>query len=222
MVPLTPDLIIAAYCHGIFPMAEKRRGEVRWFEPYERGILEFENLKISRSLAKVVRSGHFAIRFDSDFERVIQLCATVRDETWISGDIETAFVELHEHGFAHSVEAWNGDKLVGGLYGVAINGAFFGESMFHTETNASKVALVHLVRHLVDRGFSLLDTQYPNPHLESLGGSTISREEYQVRRQQALSSNASFDDRSPGVNPGFLAGMTVSYEVREEEGDEAE
>lgn len=183
---LTPEILIAAYCQGIFPMASDRAGEIDWFEPQKRGVLDFDNLRISRSLAKVVESGQYTITIDRDFPAVINFCATLRDETWISHEIERAYNRLHLLGLAHSVEAWEGDYLAGGLYGVALGGAFFGESMFHRRRDASKAALVYLVRHLKSCGFLLLDTQYLTPHLESLGAVEIPREDYLRRLHQAL------------------------------------
>lgn len=167
-------------------MASDRAGEIAWFEPQRRGVLDFDNLRVSRSLAKVVESGQYTITIDRDFPSVINFCATLRDETWISHEIERAYTQLHLLGLAHSVEAWEGDELAGGLYGVALGGAFFGESMFHRRRDASKAALVYLVRHLKARGFLLLDTQYLTPHLESLGAVEISRDAYLRRLDQAL------------------------------------
>ena len=189
---LTPELLIAAYSHGVFPMASTRDGEIAWFEPQERGIIDLDGLYISRSLAKVVESGKYTITMNRDFPSVIKFCAILRDETWISHEIERAYIGLHQLGYAHSVEAWEGETLAGGLYGVAFGGAFFGESMFHTRRDASKVALVYLVRHLKEQGFLLLDTQYVTPHLLSLGGRAISRDEYLVRLREALALSPSF------------------------------
>ena len=197
---LTSDFLLSAYCHGYFPMAESRQGPIGWYEPFERAILEFDNLKISRSLAKVVGSDKFALTIDRAFSRVVHHCATTRDETWISPEIEAAYAELHHIGFAHSLEVWQDQELVGGLYGVSINGAFFGESMFHCRRDASKAALVYLVEHLKSRGFLLLDCQYINPHMESLGASVILREAYQERLAQALAASVSFLDSSPRLH----------------------
>lgn len=168
-------------------MASSRNGSISWFEPQKRGLLELNQLYISRSLAKVVESGQYTITIDKDFSSVINLCATLREETWISHEIEHAYNELHRIGLAHSVEAWQGDFLAGGLYGVALGGAFFGESMFHRGRDASKAALVYLVRYLQSQGFLLLDTQYLTPHLESLGAVEVSRSLYKERLREALS-----------------------------------
>lgn len=180
-------------------MASDRAGEIGWFSPEERGILLLENLRVSRSLAKVIRDGLYTVTIDHAFADVIGMCAGTRDETWISAEIEESYVSLHELGFAHSIEAWYEDRLVGGLYGVAINGAFFGESMFHTMTDASKVSLVHLVEHLRHRGMTLIDTQYITPHLESLGATSISRDAYHLLLHDALLLPATFFADSPAL-----------------------
>lgn len=189
---LTPELLLAAYSQGVFPMADARDGEIGWFMPESRGVLELDRLKISRSLAKVVDSGIYTITVNTAFASVINLCAALREETWISHEIEKAYIELHHLGYAHSVEVWQDELLVGGLYGVSIGGAFFGESMFHKRRDASKVALVYLVRRLQERGFVLLDTQYITSHLASLGAIEIPREEYMLRLELALNVHTSF------------------------------
>ncbi len=194
---LTSELLLSAYCEGYFPMAEHRQGEIAWFKPEKRAILRFEDLRVSRSLAKVVRSGEYTLRFDSAFPEVIHSCALLRDETWISPEIEEAYINLHRLGLAHSVEAWHQGELAGGLYGVSINGAFFGESMFHRRRDASKVALVYLVEHLIQRGFVLLDCQYINPHMESLGATEILSSEYDRLLDEALATSTTFLDSTP-------------------------
>lgn len=201
---LSPDGLIRAYINGFFPMAENRHGEIGWFRPEMRGAIELDNLRVSRSLRKVIRDQRFKVSVDDDFPAVIRLCGELRDETWISDEIEQAYIRLHSIGFAHSVECRVGPHLVGGLYGVSINGAFFGESMFQTETDASKVALVFLVEHMRDRGMVMLDTQYLTPHLESLGGIEIGREEYERRLERALSAEVSFSDDTPRVLVGRM------------------
>jgi leucyl/phenylalanyl-tRNA--protein transferase len=188
---LTPEVLLQAYREGIFPMADARDGEIFWCHPELRGVLDFDHLKVSRSLRKVVRSGRFAVTSDRAFGDVVRACAE-RDETWISHAIESAYTALFNAGTAHSVEVWDGEQLVGGLYGVAIGGAFCGESMFHRATDASKVALVHLVDHLRRRGFVLLDCQYINPHLASLGASEIPREDYERRLRAASALSVTF------------------------------
>jgi leucyl/phenylalanyl-tRNA---protein transferase len=188
---LTSDVLLQAYSTGMFPMADARDGEIFWCQPELRGVLDFEDLKVSRSLRKVLRSGRFSVTSDHAFGDVVRACAE-REETWISHTIEAAYIVLHSGGKAHSVEVWEGDALVGGLYGVAIGGVFCGESMFHRATDASKVALVHLVNHLARRGFVLLDTQYINPHLATLGGKEITAEEYAARLSTAITLPATF------------------------------
>lgn len=199
---LSPDGLVRAYINGFFPMAENRHGEVGWFRPEVRGAIELDNLRVSRSLRKVLRDERFKVSVDDDFPSVIRLCGELREETWISAEIEQAYTQLHLVGLAHSVECRVGSRLVGGLYGVSVNGAFFGESMFQTETDASKVALVWLVRHMRERGMMMLDTQYLTPHLESLGGIEIERDEYEQRLERALSTEVSFSDDTPRVSVG--------------------
>lgn len=188
---LTPEVLLQAYRAGIFPMADARDGEIFWCQPEQRGVLELDGLKVSRSLRKVLRDGRFTVTSDQAFGDVVRACAE-REETWISHAIERAYTTLFEAGSAHSVEVRENGELVGGLYGVAIGGVFCGESMFHRVTDASKVALVHLVRHLSSRGFVLLDCQYINSHLESLGAIEISRARYERRLRAALQLPVSF------------------------------
>jgi len=187
---ITPNLLLQAYAAGVFPMAESRDdAELFWVDPDERGILPFEKFHRPRSLKKLVRRDPFEVRVATAFRQVMQSCAKPargRETTWISERIEALYTDLFERGFAHSVECWRGGELVGGLYGVSLAGAFFGESMFHKETDASKVALVHLVARLKAGGFSLLDTQFVTDHLKQFGATEIPREEYHERLQQAL------------------------------------
>ncbi len=185
-IDLSPELLLRAYAMGIFPMADSRDGPIHWYEPQERGIIEFDKLHITKNLAKLIRSGRLHVTYNAEFHNVITQCSETREETWISDDIIRVYDQLHELGFAHSIEVWEGDALAGGLYGVGIGGAFFGESMFHLRTDASKVALVYLVRHLLRRGYVLLDTQYTNPHLERMGGTSITQEAYMKRLKEAL------------------------------------
>jgi leucyl/phenylalanyl-tRNA---protein transferase len=193
---LTPEVLLQAYRTGIFPMADARDGEIFWCQPELRGILDFDDLKVSRSLRKVLRGDRFTVTSDHAFGDVVRACAA-REETWISHAIEHAYIVLHSERHAHSIEVWEGEELVGGLYGVAIGGAFCGESMFHRATDASKVALVHLVRHLEDRGFVLLDTQYINPHLLTLGAKEISGLEYAQRLKRAVELDVTFGVLQP-------------------------
>lgn len=188
---LDAELLLRAYTIGYFPMAESKNGTIRWFSPDPRGILELDEFKIPRSLKQIVRKKLFDIRINTCFEDVIRQCSQ-REETWISETIVQSYLELYRLGFAHSVEAWYQNSLAGGLYGVALGGAFFGESMFTRISNASKVCLVHLVERLKERGYTLLDVQYLNPHLARFGAKEIPRSEYLKRLQNAIQLQRSF------------------------------
>jgi leucyl/phenylalanyl-tRNA---protein transferase len=189
---LTADILLRAYSIGVFPMAESREAkELFWVEPHERGVFPLDGLVVSRSLAKAVRSDRFRVVADSAFEAVVRACAE-REKTWINDEIVRLYRDLFEAGHAHSVEAYDGATLVGGLYGVSLRGAFFGESMFHRARDASKVALVHLFARLRVGGFRLLDTQFLNEHLASLGAIEISREAFRLRLAVALQGEANF------------------------------
>jgi leucyl/phenylalanyl-tRNA--protein transferase len=181
------DLLVSAYSSGWFPMAVEP-GEIRWYSPDPRGIIPLDGFHASRRLARLVRQGRFAIRVDTDFQAVIRACAERQDEdgTWIDDEILDSYCSLHDRGLAHSIETWQDDQLVGGLYGVAIGGAFFGESMFHRATDASKVALVALVERLRARGFVLLDTQWLTDHLTQFGAIEIPRRRYLRLLEAAL------------------------------------
>jgi leucyl/phenylalanyl-tRNA--protein transferase len=185
------DFVVTAYRNGYFPMAESRTGPISWYSPDPRAILPLDEFKISRSLRRTVHKGIFEIRINTAFPRVIRACAG-RAETWISDDMIRLYTLLHERGDVHSVEAWHGDSLAGGLYGVAIGGAFFGESMFSVETDASKVALVYLVARLRERGFLLLDTQFVNAHVLQFGAREIPRRAYLKLLAQALRVETGF------------------------------
>ncbi|HEY1583544.1 MAG TPA: leucyl/phenylalanyl-tRNA--protein transferase [Chthoniobacterales bacterium] len=173
---IDPDLLLHAYRLGVFPMAMED-GEIRWFSPDPRAILPLETFHIPHGLKRERRTRPIEIRIDTAFEEVMRACAE-RAETWINQEIIESYVHLHRLGWAHSVEAWSPDELAGGLYGVAIGGVFFGESMFHRATGASKIALWALVEHLRARRFTLLDTQWLTPHLEQFGAKEISRPLY--------------------------------------------
>ncbi len=173
---IDPDLLLDAYRLGVFPMAMED-GEIRWFSPDPRTILPLDAFHIPHGLKRERRAQKIEIRIDTAFDEVIRACAE-RADTWINGEIIESYVHLHELGWAHSVEAWSPNELVGGLYGVAIGGAFFGESMFHRVTGASKIALWALVEHLRAQRFALLDTQWLTPHLEQFGAKEISRALY--------------------------------------------
>lgn len=183
--PLDPILVINAYAQGIFPMADEY-GRIRWYAPDPRAILEHHNLHISRSLRATLRKGVYEVRTDTAFEAVMSCCAD-REDTWINEAFIQTYTALHYAGFAHSVEAWRDGELVGGLYGIALGGAFMGESMFSYATDASKVCLVALVEHLQARGFVLHDTQFLTPHLATLGVTEIPRKVYERRLRAALS-----------------------------------
>jgi len=180
--PLTPDLLLYGYVRGVFPMADPEQDDaLYWYAPDPRGVLPLDGFLVSRNLRKLVRQGRFEVTTDRAFEAVMRACAAPaagRETTWISPEIVEAYTALHRLGAAHSVECWRDGALVGGLYGVAIGGAFFGESMFHRERDASKVALVHLVRHLRAGGFTLLDVQFVTPHLAQFGAVEIPRPAY--------------------------------------------
>jgi leucyl/phenylalanyl-tRNA--protein transferase len=193
---ITPEVLLRAYACGIFPMAESADDPTLfWVEPEQRGVIPLGGLKVSSRLARTVRSDRFRITVDRAFSEVIDGCAEAkpgRDNTWINRRIRTLYTGLYRLGHCHSVEVWQGDALVGGLYGVNLGGAFFGESMFHRASDASKVALVHLVARLIAGGFTLLDTQYVTEHLRSLGALEISRRRYRSQLDLALLHEANF------------------------------
>jgi len=201
---LTPDILLRAYAIGIFPMAEDRYAdEIFWVDPRRRGILPLDGFRISRSLRRRIRQGRFEIRINSDFAGVVAGCAD-RPETWINDEIEALYATLHEMGFAHSLEVWEDAALVGGVYGVTLGSAFFGESMFSRRTDASKVALAYLVDHLRGAGFTLFDTQFVTPHLTRLGAIEIGRDRYQAMLADALNRTASFVRDAPLATPQEL------------------
>ena len=186
MSRLDPRLLLQGYAAGIFPMADSREAsELFWVEPRSRAIIPLDKFHMARSLRKTIRSGRFTVTMDRDFNAVITACAD-REETWINADIERAMLTLHASGHAHSVEVWSGNELVGGLYGVKLGRAFFGESMFSRVTDASKVALAWLVARMKVGGYTLLDCQFMTGHLASLGAVTISRKAYVALLSGAL------------------------------------
>ena len=194
MIPI--DLLVSAYASGWFPMAVGEEG-IRWFSPDPRGIIPLDTFHVSRRLARVIRHGTFQIEINRNFDAVIRACAEAeRDDedrgTWIDSEIFESYCALHDAGYAHSVEAWRDGRLAGGLYGVSIGGAFFGESMFHHVTDASKVALIALVERLRARGFTLLDTQWTTEHLEQFGAVEIPRRRYLQLLAEALRLHCSF------------------------------
>jgi leucyl/phenylalanyl-tRNA--protein transferase len=188
--------LLSCYARGVFPMADARDDErVFLIDPERRGILPLERFHVSRRLARTVRQDPFEVRTDTAFREVVQLCAEAkpdRPETWINHPIEALYVRLFELGYGHSVECWQDGVLVGGLYGVALQGAFFGESMFSRARDASKVALIHLVARLIAGGFRLLDAQFMTEHLTQFGATEISRLDYHRRLGLALSAEADF------------------------------
>ena len=190
MAVLDPDLLLRAYSIGVFPMADSRDAkDVFWVEPRRRAIIPLDHFFMSRSLRKTIRSGVFRVTRDTAFGAVLRHCAD-REETWINGDIETGFNQLHRLGHAHSVECWEGEELVGGLYGVKLGGAFFGESMFSLRSDASKVALAWLVARLRVGNFHLLDCQFMTEHLRSLGAVEIAQKDYVALLESALSAGS--------------------------------
>ncbi|SIQ56584.1 leucyl/phenylalanyl-tRNA--protein transferase [Rhizobium sp. RU33A] len=187
---ITPELLLRAYSIGMFPMSESADDpELFWVEPDIRGIIPLDDFHVSKSLQKAIRKAPFDIRFDTAFDQVVAKCAEAADDrpsTWINQTIRDLYSALHRLGHAHSVEAWEGDELVGGLYGVTLGSAYFGESMFSRRTNASKICLVHLVERLRERGFTLLDTQFTTEHLKTFGAVDIPKAEYGVLLDKAM------------------------------------
>lgn len=203
---ITPELLLQAYAMGVFPMAEGRDDPVvHWVDPRRRGVFPLEGFHISRSLAKVIRQGQFRVTTDRDFAGVVRACAD-RPETWINDEIFCLYSALHTMGHAHSLEVWQDDRLVGGVYGVVLGAAFFGESMFSRVTDASKLALAYLIHRLRAGGFTLFDTQFLTPHLASLGAVEIPRAEYHKRLQAALQMGAHFDPVGYQPLPSSVAG----------------
>ena len=205
MTTITPHILLKAYAAGIFPMAETAEDTaLYWIEPDERGIIPLRGLRISHSLRKQVRKQTYEIRIDTAFPEVIEACAAKtknRKSTWINERIRKLYNQLHKMDHCHSVECWKDGKLVGGLYGVKIGAAFFGESMFSRATDASKVALVHLVARLNAGGFQLLDAQFMNPHLKTLGAIVISKADYRELLPSAIEASADFRKFSEDDDP---------------------
>ena len=189
---IEPELLLQGYRLGVFPMAMED-DSIAWFSPDPRAIIPLENFHVPHALSRAARKKIFEIKIDNRFGEVIRGCAK-RSDTWINREIIESYDRLHELGYAHSVEAWSKGKLAGGLYGVAIGGAFFGESMFHRVRDASKIALVALVEHLRARKFTLLDTQWLTPHLKQFGAIEISREHYLRLLRRAVELPRKFSD----------------------------
>lgn len=198
---ITPEILLQAYAAGVFPMAESRGDpELHWVDPLRRGIFPLDGFHISRSLRGRILSGAFRVTVNRAFAAVVDGCAD-RPETWINGPIRALYLALHETGHGVSVEVWEDDELAGGVYGVTLGAAFFGESMFSRRTDASKVALAYLVQRLGAGGFTLFDTQFLTPHLASLGAIEISRQEYRRRLAVALRGWADFSAPGPVASP---------------------
>ena len=193
---ITPELLLRAYEAGIFPMAESADDPgLYWIEPKERGIIPLDQFHLPKSLAKTIKSGRFTVRIDRDFDAVISGCAAEapdRRQTWINGRIRALYGALFDQGDVHTVEVMEGDRLVGGLYGVSLGAAFFGESMFHTATDASKVALAYLIARLKIGGYTLLDTQFVTPHLAQFGAIAVRRARYRTLLEKAVQGDGDF------------------------------
>lgn len=201
---LTAELLLHAYASGVFPMAEGRYApDIFWVDPKRRGIFPMDGFHISRSLMRRMRSMSYQVRINTDFHGVVSACAD-REETWINDTIIDLYVQLHDQGFAHSQEIWEENELIGGVYGVALGGAFFGESMFSRRMDTSKIALAYLMSRLRFGGFALFDTQFLTPHLASLGAVEISRASYHNRLSKALRIKADFLAQPPSAGPSEI------------------
>jgi leucyl/phenylalanyl-tRNA--protein transferase len=214
-IHLTPELLLSAYANGVFPMAQSAQApEVHWIDPDWRGLLPLDPPVIPRRLIRTIRSTPIRIMADTNFLGVMKACAEPavgRDSTWINSKILDAYFKLFEAGHAHSIEAWLDGELVGGLYGVKIGAAFFGESMFSRMRDASKIALIHLIARLRRGGFTLLDTQFVTAHLRQFGAFEVSREDYQKRLAAALTRNANFYELGPAG--AAVSGLAVLQET---------
>ncbi|MBU9699399.1 leucyl/phenylalanyl-tRNA--protein transferase [Rhodobacteraceae bacterium HSP-20] len=205
---ITPEILLRAYAAGIFPMAEGRDDpEIHWVDPRRRGILPLDGFHISRSLRRTILRSPWRVTADTAFAATVEACAD-RDETWINDTIFALYVALHRTGHAHSVEVWEGSDLIGGVYGVTLGRAFFGESMFSRRTDASKLALAWTVHRLNAGGFTLFDTQFLTPHLRSLGGVEIPRHDYHRRLAAALDGRGSFSPAGYSPSPSEVAGSS--------------
>ena len=214
-IKLTPNIILQAYSAGIFPMAKSRHDkELFWVDPERRGIIPLDGLHVSRSLRKKLRTNKFKISYNQDFNGVIMRCAEQskgRSETWINDEIISLYAELFKQGFVQTVECRIDQELVGGLYGISLKGAFFGESMFSRETDASKIALIHLVARLNEDGFSLLDTQFTTDHLISLGAIEVSRNDYLAQLNKALLVESRFNAKGSETSHEAFVSQILEY-----------
>ncbi len=215
MSVVTPQVLLRAYAAGVFPMAESADDpSLYWVEPEERGVFPLDAIHVSKSLRQLVRAKPFEIRVDHNFVNVIAACAEVTDQresTWINGRIRSLYSQLHKMGCAHSLESWQDGKLVGGLYGVRIGSAFFGESMFSRVSGASKVAFVHLAARLNCGGFTLLDAQFLNSHIETLGAVTIKKADYQKKLELAIEQEADFGRFTDDNNPSLVLAWALKH-----------
>ena len=222
MIEITPQVLLKAYSCGIFPMAESADDPaLYWIEPQHRGILPLEAAHFSRRLLKTVRSTPLQVKIDSAYDAVIDGCSAPRPgrtTTWINKRIRNLYRELFEQGSCHTIEVWSGEKLVGGLYGVALKGAFFGESMFSFERDASKIALVHLTARLMAGGFELLDTQFVTDHLKQFGAIELDRSKFQTRLEAALKIDANFKAIPADASPEQIVNIVLR---RQQTGQEA-
>jgi len=208
MTKITTELLLRAYVSGIFPMAEtKKSDKIFWVDPEKRGIIPLEKFHLSKRLSKTIKTTPFTITYDKVFLKVIRACSSEskgRNKTWINGQIMALFENLHHHKLAHSIECWDGNELVGGLYGLALGGVFFGESMFHHKTDASKIALIYLVARLNKGGFKLLDTQFITNHLKQFGAIEIPRKDYLEMLDLDLNEDANFYCLKSDVPPSSI------------------
>ncbi|WP_103334178.1 leucyl/phenylalanyl-tRNA--protein transferase [Pseudotabrizicola formosa] len=207
---ITPDMLLRAYAMGVFPMAESASDpEMHWIDPRRRGVFPLDGFHISRSLHRAILRDRYQVTVNTDFAGVLAACAD-RPETWINDRLTELYQTLHRQGHAHSLEVWEGEDLIGGVYGVVLGAAFFGESMFSRRTNASKIALAWLVHRLRAGGFTLFDTQFLTPHLASLGAKEISRAAYHARLQHALGRVARFDPPGYAPYPSLISSSGAS------------
>ncbi|MBO9408474.1 leucyl/phenylalanyl-tRNA--protein transferase [Shimia sp. R9_1] len=214
MSEVTPDLLMRAYGMGVFPMSENRDDpDIFWVDPIRRGIFPLDGFHISRSLARRIRRGAYDVSLNADFEGVLYGCAD-RDETWINAQIHQLYVDLHQREQAHSLEVWDGSRLVGGIYGVTLGAAFFGESMFSRATDASKVALAFLIEHLRRCGFTLFDTQFLTEHLASLGAIEVPRADYHRMLTWAQRQDADITAHSLPTASEVLASATLQRKTQ--------